>query len=315
MERSPGLGHGSVNHQKELSKIPSQAEESVKKIPGGKSLIEGVDNTVKPVLGKHRSMTARPLSFAPVKVGRATDRIGQLKTLHPTLSERYQPQIKDRVTNERLVAAKVASSKGEGHPQGDPYVILWRGCTEEQLLAIVRAGSGGGAMINIDAERPSEEMAKGQVGENEKLPEFTTNPRVAEGFSKGNFLISVKIDAKYLTQGSPAESGWVTDPSAPVELLGWKEGAVLIPSHIQPHNLSNQGRGKRSKAIVDLSLTARFSQKREDAFHNKENLIPPLPTTDPLEALQPPPLPSSPVPLLTPRSRRLPKQPEAEDKK
>lgn len=112
-----------------------------------------------------------------------------------------------------------------------PEVYLWRGCTKEQLMGIATQGSADGiSPPDANAEAPSEEEAKKQVAEADKLPEFTNVPAKAEQFGRRNFVIVVKIATRYLTRGSVVEGGWVCANNAPVTLIHWKEGKTDSPA-------------------------------------------------------------------------------------
>ncbi len=108
-------------------------------------------------------------------------------------------------------------------------VIVWRGCTGEQLVKMLSQGSAGGVRVNRQTKVPSEEESKDQVGEKARLPEFTTNTQVAERFGRAAFVVACQIESKYLAKGSVAEQGLICNPDAPIKFLGWKYGLSLRP--------------------------------------------------------------------------------------
>lgn len=111
----------------------------------------------------------------------------------------------------------------------EEFVILWRGCSPDQLLGIAEKGSAGGHQVDNKSSTPTEKSAKDQVGEKDRLPEFTTSTSVAMGFGTGSLVGAFRISTKYLTRGSIPESGWVCSPSAPVEIVGWDKGRQFMP--------------------------------------------------------------------------------------
>jgi hypothetical protein len=91
---------------------------------------------------------------------------------------------------------------------------------------MVENGSAGGVKPNADISRPSNEAAIKQVAESVKgkLPEFTTDPKVAGNFGLKGVVAVFEIDSRYLTWGSGTEGGWCCLPEAPITLKGWEEG-------------------------------------------------------------------------------------------
>lgn len=139
-------------------------------------------------------------------------------------------------------------------PGQDDDVVLLRGCSEAQLKNLAMQATAGGVEVNATIERPSEQDASDQVAEKIRLPEFTSHEGTSQAFGTNNFVIAIKINTRYLTQGSKSfESGWIANPSAPIELLAWKEGRSLstqtIPS-IAKQALPPQGQTRASRAAA-----------------------------------------------------------------
>lgn len=114
-----------------------------------------------------------------------------------------------------------------GMGESEEIAILWRGCRADQLVKMVRHHSAGGVPCDIAVNAPPYERAGAQVGESLSLPEFTSNPAIAEQFGKGIVVAVFAIPKRYLQEGSVSEQGWVCERAAPVELLAWKEGEPL----------------------------------------------------------------------------------------
>ena len=98
-------------------------------------------------------------------------------------------------------------------------VTLWRGTSGEAAVAMRTYGSAGRAAADPQTEPPLREQARQQVGKGGRLPEFTTNTGIAEGFSLGHWLVIVKINTRYLAKGSGSEDGWIAQPSAPAKIV------------------------------------------------------------------------------------------------
>lgn len=172
----------------------------------------------------HRRLTADEL----VQAG--SESVRDLVAKYPELKGTYHPVIttKGLITGDGAVSTAIICSKDPNSLgiRRDTRVALFRGCTGEQLYKIATNRA------NPDVGRPSEQAAVNQtselalalhVPEEERLVEFSSDISIAEGFGTGQFVVVVLIDAKYLTKGSGVEHGWVADPSAPCEILGWKE--------------------------------------------------------------------------------------------
>lgn len=96
-------------------------------------------------------------------------------------------------------------------------VILYRGTSYEQANNMEQFWSAGGKQLpNTNAQPPSSEAARRQVGFGRALPEFTTQSNSSWSF--GSCLVVVAINTRYLTRGSRAEQGWLADERAPIEI-------------------------------------------------------------------------------------------------
>ncbi|MFJ2261980.1 DUF4765 family protein [Streptomyces sp. NPDC087844] len=103
--------------------------------------------------------------------------------------------------------------------QSESGVYLWRGTTASKADQMMRKGSAGGRTADSGVAAPDRESSQSQVGHGGQLPEFTTSPGVAEGFSYKNVLVVVYIAAKYLSKGSSSEQGWIANPKAPLMVV------------------------------------------------------------------------------------------------
>ena len=113
-------------------------------------------------------------------------------------------------TNEGIVCKFVEGKKNE-------KVILYRGTSYEQANNMEQFCSAGGKQLpNTNAQPPSSEAAKRQVGFGRALPEFTA--KYDSSWSFDSCLVVVAINTRYLTRGSWAEQGWLADESAPIEI-------------------------------------------------------------------------------------------------
>lgn len=90
--------------------------------------------------------------------------------------------------------------------------LVWRGLRCDQLIKMVINNSAGDKPVDAEVGPPSEEEVKDQVGERGRLPEFTYDKSVAEGFGTDAYVAVFKIDNKYLVKGSGVESGVVCKP-------------------------------------------------------------------------------------------------------
>ncbi|MED7952283.1 DUF4765 family protein [Streptomyces sp. BE20] len=124
--------------------------------------------------------------------------------------EAYRGRI-PKPTSQSEVAKAVASG-------ADRTVILWRGTGLKAAESMAKQGSASGDPASAATARPSAATAAQQVGKGGVLPEFTTDPGVAEGFSHKNALVVIEISAKYLAKGSSSESGWVAARTAPAKV-------------------------------------------------------------------------------------------------
>lgn len=88
----------------------------------------------------------------------------------------------------------------------DEDIILWRGTTNAACTKMLMGKSVSGSS-DFTVTAPTKNEAQAQVAYGAKLPEFTTQIGVAEGFSIGRFLVVVRINTRYLTKGSGTEGG------------------------------------------------------------------------------------------------------------
>ncbi|AKT38225.1 uncharacterized protein CMC5_023680 [Chondromyces crocatus] len=108
---------------------------------------------------------------------------------------------------------------------GDDTVTLGRGCNSIQLNAL-RGRVGDDATT-----APTDMEARMQVGEVPvfgELIEFTTDPAVARRFGTGGYVITVKIQKKYLTKGSVSEGGWICRKHAPFTVVNETKGRAFL---------------------------------------------------------------------------------------
>ncbi|MFE2722613.1 DUF4765 family protein [Kitasatospora sp. NPDC059327] len=124
--------------------------------------------------------------------------------------EHYRDRL-PRPTAQTDVAKAVASGS-------DQVVTLWRGTRLDVAEGMATRGSVSGDPASPTTARPSGTDAAQQVGKGGVLPEFTTDPGVAEGFSHKNALVVIDVSAKYLSRGSGSESGWVAGKTAPAQV-------------------------------------------------------------------------------------------------
>lgn len=124
----------------------------------------------------------------------------------------------------KLIVSQFPESKLIPIGNGELCHILYRGCNARQLALIIVFGSAGGNAVDYNIRKPTDEEARRQVGELDRLPEFTKNISNASSFSVDAYYIAVKIKQKYLTQGSVSENGLVALPEAPVEIIAIKHG-------------------------------------------------------------------------------------------
>ncbi|MBQ0985974.1 DUF4765 family protein [Streptomyces sp. F63] len=126
-------------------------------------------------------------------------------------STRFESQL-PQPTPESTVASLVEQ-------QSDQQVILWRGTSLARAEAMEANGSAGGGSASASTTAPDRAASQSQIGYGGQLPEFTTRPGIAEGFSYKQALVVVSIAAKYLSRGSSSEDGWTALPSAPLTVL------------------------------------------------------------------------------------------------
>ena len=136
--------------------------------------------------------------------------------------------------------------------------FFWRGCTPEQLLAIISTDSAGGLLPNPETLQPKEEFVRLQVkGDKDKpegtLPEFSTSPQIAITYSTGSYIAVVKIELKYLLKGSVSEFGMACNPDAPVKLVKWMQGRRLPESVLTPRKSLTSPGSSPSPSSLGLS--------------------------------------------------------------
>jgi len=105
----------------------------------------------------------------------------------------------------------------------EKIATLYRGCQEKQGRLILSANTAGGEPADKNCGRPDEEQAKRQAAgfslqgftNADRLPEYTTDRNL--GFLRASpYILTIQIEAKYLTEGSRGEHGWVAYRSAPL---------------------------------------------------------------------------------------------------
>jgi hypothetical protein len=111
-----------------------------------------------------------------------------------------------------------ATVKGLVRNRAEQDVVLWRGASPSMAQAIISNQSAGGATANADTTAVGEDTRKAQIGFGGMAPEFTSNPEL-QGFSRDNWLVVVRINTKFLAQGSGSEDGWIAPHDAPLEVL------------------------------------------------------------------------------------------------
>lgn len=157
----------------------------------------------------------------------------RLETECPALAGKYVPHIRpSSIMPFEMVKQRLEQTGDQENP-----LILIRGCSAKRLKALATTSTAGGEPPMHSVTKPTEAEALAQVNESGHLPEFTCREGVAAGFGRGRFIIAIKIDARYLTQGSVSEKGFVAYPGAPVELLAWTEGEPALntkSSNMQP---------------------------------------------------------------------------------
>lgn len=103
--------------------------------------------------------------------------------------------------------------------RGEELVTLVRGTSKLPVEMMAANGSAGGEPANALVGRPTVDQVKTQVGKGSFLPEFSTDIKIGDAFSRNRYLVVVRIKAKYLTRGSKVEEGFVANKSAPIEIL------------------------------------------------------------------------------------------------
>ncbi|ECG1029121.1 DUF4765 domain-containing protein [Salmonella enterica subsp. salamae] len=144
-----------------------------------------------------------------------TDDSPLLEDILPSLSEDLYPTSEE---NMQSIYKKYQSGDAAA---GETEVVLCRGTIGAQAENIVSFKTAGGMEgADVDVLPVSVEIAREQVRSGRIVPEYTTDLSVADRFSREHYLIIVKVKAKYLTQGSVSESGWVMPQNTPVEPIG-----------------------------------------------------------------------------------------------
>ncbi|MCQ6554999.1 DUF4765 family protein [Streptomyces sp. C10-9-1] len=146
----------------------------------------------------------------PIRYSTGPTRLPESDPNYDSDTDDFDEYYRDRLpqpTSQAKVAEAVA-----GNP--DKTVTLWRGTRVSVADAMARNGSASGDTADTKTGPPvivGDQVARGGV-----LPEFTTSPGIAEGFSHGSALVVVDIQARYLARGSHGEDGWISNRTAPV---------------------------------------------------------------------------------------------------
>lgn len=236
-----------------------------------------------------------------MKVSAKADRTKDLITKCPQLADTCYPVITSKglyVGNDMVLRAKSFTNDPNSLQKRDTRVTVFRGCTGEQLI---RMATG---QPNPSVTNPTKDEARNQVAElalahvpiEERLVEFSTDLEIAEGFGTGQFVAVVQIDAKYLTKGSGTEDGWVAYPSAPCEIIGWKQGREFLTA------VQNNPEYDRATVLARKAAEKKTTEISEKTFKPLRD----LPTGSPEGADE------SPVRKLKPARVLSPKQKEAE---
>lgn len=182
----------------------------------------------------HSKMASVPLNLVRLhksspstsqrRIDPPSQRAQELMKLSPILKSTYTSKLHPPTVGPRLELNIDKSNKLLG------LVYLWRGCTGDQILNMARTGTAGGVgEPDINTPKPTEEEAIKQVGELAKLPEFTNLVSKAQQFGRNHFVGVFQIHVAYITKGSGTEGGWICKDSAPVTIVGWKEGEGMTP--------------------------------------------------------------------------------------
>ncbi|MEU3047919.1 DUF4765 family protein [Streptomyces sp. NPDC006984] len=148
----------------------------------------------------------------PIRYSTGPTRLPESDPNYDSDADDFDEYYRDRLpqpTPQREVVAAEADAP-------DSTVTLWRGTRIGVADAMARNGSASGDTASAETGRPAKQAVKDQVGSGGVLPEFTSNPGIAEGFSHNNALVVVDIQAKYLARGSHSEDGWIANRNAPV---------------------------------------------------------------------------------------------------
>lgn len=181
------------------------------------------------------SIVPAPLPIAtPNPSGNITSHSTAIHKPSPNSSPVSTKRRISRVASPEINALRSHPTLGKKHKEKfpptklklDDYSFLFRGCTPKQLQEIEENGTAGGVKEK-ESTAPTNEEAVKQVGELEKLPEFTTEISKAESFGRGNVVGFFRIKHSLLVEGSGTEGGWICKNGAEVEILGWREGQEL----------------------------------------------------------------------------------------
>jgi len=154
------------------------------------------------------------------------------KTVEEKLSKTYYAGIhtpymggRREMLLQKLLGTQVIPADAAERSKGT--YLLWRGLRDDQLVMMVINGSAGNQKADPNASAPSEASSILQVGEKESLPEFTTNPAIAEQFGTNHNVCVFRLRGRDLTPGSGTEAGYIVNQNAPAELILYKKGRGL----------------------------------------------------------------------------------------
>jgi Domain of unknown function (DUF4765) len=154
------------------------------------------------------------------------ERIKNELTLKFQPAKGLNPNIDQATIQHELQMQTIPQNNEELHKHKGSYLV-WRGLTAGQLTTMLQNGSAGNQKANPNTSRPGEQSIRDQVGEKASLPEFTTDPMVAERFGTNSYVAIFRIESRYISHGSKSESGIAANPDAPAELVSFKIGRQI----------------------------------------------------------------------------------------
>lgn len=184
----------------------------------------------------------------------------------------------------------LSTEEGVAAADDDAYVYLTRGVvpTQKQLLQnkmidgsyvsfdkIIRAAEDGEP--EHDVAKPSAEQARAYVAQSrepltQNLIEFTSQEGVAKGFASGagqrfSFVLTIRIQKKYLTKGSTGEAGWIALQHAPYQVV-----------HVQKfdgfHKTNTHLTDAEFRAVIEKEKVAIYLKKTDEDLAKHMATIP-----------------------------------------